>query len=207
MGGWGDEWVGWCTAHNTHHHGTQYTPLSNGVHSTHIIIIIIIIIIKYYYYLLLLYTIYCSQKIHTPLWHTVHNTHTVFHPLVFISHHPLLFVSHHTQTWMILEYCDRGSLDEAVQTKCFVRKLDGQPNMGAIYRCLIDIAAGMEYLHHLGIVHGDLKSANVLLKSTAQDPRYAGAAVCLGCSVLYVYAVCVGGDLCMCSVLYVVVFF
>lgn len=52
-----------------------------------------------------------------------------------------------------------------------MRKVDVQPNMGAIYRCLIDIAAGMEYLHHLGIVHGDLKSANVLLKSTAQDPR------------------------------------
>ena len=41
----------------------------------------------------------------------------------------------------------------------------------AVYRCLIDIAAGMDYLHSIGIMHGDLKAANVLCKSTATDPR------------------------------------
>ena len=42
-----------------------------------------------------------------------------------------------------------------------------------IYRCLIDISAGMGYLHSLGILHGDLKGGNVLLKSTCatEDPR------------------------------------
>ncbi len=40
-----------------------------------------------------------------------------------------------------------------------------------VLRCLIDVAAGMEYLHSLGVIHGDLKGANVLLKSTASDPR------------------------------------
>ena len=38
-------------------------------------------------------------------------------------------------------------------------------------RSLLDVATGMSYLHKLGIVHGDLKSANVLLKSTATDLR------------------------------------
>ncbi len=38
---------------------------------------------------------------------------------------------------------------------------------------LIDVwlCAGVEYLHDSGLIHGDLKSANVLLKSTGTDAR------------------------------------
>ncbi len=40
--------------------------------------------------------------------------------------------------------------------------------------CLTDISAGMSYLHSIGLLHSDLKGANVLLKScavTSSDPR------------------------------------
>ena len=40
-----------------------------------------------------------------------------------------------------------------------------------MYRCLIDMAAGMDSLHSLGVINGDLKPANVLLKSTNADSR------------------------------------
>jgi serine/threonine protein kinase len=40
-----------------------------------------------------------------------------------------------------------------------------------VYKALLDTASGLDYLHSLGVVHGDLKSANVLLKGSARDPR------------------------------------
>jgi serine/threonine protein kinase len=40
-----------------------------------------------------------------------------------------------------------------------------------IYKALLDNASGLDYLHSLGVVHGDLKSANVLLKGSARDSR------------------------------------
>ena len=44
----------------------------------------------------------------------------------------------------------------------------------SILLCLMDIAAGMSYLHSIGLLHSDLKGGNVLLKSCApskSDPR------------------------------------
>ena len=52
-----------------------------------------------------------------------------------------------------------------------------------ILLCLLDVAAGMNYLHSIGIMHSDLKAANVLLKSAAvtqDDPR---GFICKACSL------------------------
>ncbi|KAK9915364.1 hypothetical protein WJX75_008098 [Coccomyxa subellipsoidea] len=77
------------------------------------------------------------------------------------------------ETWLLSEFCDNGNLDRAVSGGRFHDKATGAPEMMAIYRCLLDIAAGMDYLHSLGVLHGDLKGGNVLMKSTSMhdDPR------------------------------------
>lgn len=82
-----------------------------------------------------------------------------------------------SQSWLVLEYCDKASLRDAISDRVFFRHSgcappqQATPNKASILRTLVDIAAGMEYLHSLNICHGDLKSANVLLKSTLNDPR------------------------------------
>jgi len=131
------------------------------------------------------------------------------------------------ETWIVLEFCDRGTLDAAVRGGRFYSKqrllqqqsagaegaaallavaaggggsgqevgalvatssLPSSPSLlsppsasstngiaprdvASIWACLKDVAAGLDYLHGLGVMHGDLKPANVLLKSTASDPR------------------------------------
>ncbi|BDA40615.1 probable LIM domain-containing serine/threonine-protein ki at C-terminar half [Coccomyxa sp. Obi] len=72
------------------------------------------------------------------------------------------------ETWMLLEYCDQGNLEAAARESRF------KNDFATIYLCLMDIASGMDYLHSLGVLHGDVKGANVLLKTTAPtayDPR------------------------------------
>jgi serine/threonine protein kinase len=41
----------------------------------------------------------------------------------------------------------------------------------SVYKALLDTASGLDYLHSIGIAHGDLKTCNVLLKGSARDVR------------------------------------
>jgi serine/threonine protein kinase len=40
-----------------------------------------------------------------------------------------------------------------------------------VYKALLDTATGLDYLHSIGIVHGNLQTCNVLLKGSARDVR------------------------------------
>ncbi|KAK9822810.1 hypothetical protein WJX81_001964 [Elliptochloris bilobata] len=75
------------------------------------------------------------------------------------------------ETWLLLEYCDRSHLGAAIAKGKFRRRADGAADMVAILRSLLEIASGMAYLHSLGVLHGDLKVENVLLKSQGGDAR------------------------------------
>ncbi|PNG99789.1 Dual specificity protein kinase shkB, partial [Tetrabaena socialis] len=87
------------------------------------------------------------------------------------------------------EYCDRGSLQRAIDKSIFrasarwnsrvalramlrtAREIAQRVALRAMLRTAREIAQGMCHLHASQIVHGDLKPANVLLKSSRADRR------------------------------------
>ncbi|KAK9917133.1 hypothetical protein WJX75_001207 [Coccomyxa subellipsoidea] len=72
------------------------------------------------------------------------------------------------ETLLLMEYADVGTLDQRIVQG----RLKG--DLVSMLLCLIDVSAGMSYLHSIGLLHSDLKGANVLLKScavTSSDPR------------------------------------
>lgn len=81
------------------------------------------------------------------------------------------------ETWIISEYCDRGSLAEAVAPGSRLRPAGPDPVQHEVWTllCGLDVALGLDYLHQATIVHGDLKV------STSEGARHvvrsgAGAA-------------------------------
>lgn len=75
------------------------------------------------------------------------------------------------QTWMVLEYCDRGCLQDAVDRGFLLEGPAGPVSTLKLLATAAEIAAGMLHLHSQGIVHGDLSGFNVLLSSA--DPSAA----------------------------------
>ena len=63
---------------------------------------------------------------------------------------------------MVVELCD-ADLVQALRASCF-HTPDRRPLLPSILQIALDIARGMEHLHTRRIIHGDLKSTNVLLK-------------------------------------------
>ncbi|KXZ50017.1 hypothetical protein GPECTOR_18g170 [Gonium pectorale] len=75
-----------------------------------------------------------------------------------------------------MEFCDAGSLADALAAGRFRRKVPGgfgalEPWLPGIYATLLEVALALRHMHAMQLVHCDLKPANVLLKSNMRDPR------------------------------------
>ena len=71
------------------------------------------------------------------------------------------------ETWVVLDWCDLGTLQEAIDVGMFrVRPSPiAPPDLRGVHAAAADVAAGLAALHAAGIAHGDLTAHNVLLAS------------------------------------------
>eukprot|EP00892_Ulva_mutabilis_P010391 jgi/Ulvmu1/7724/UM039_0030.1 len=102
-------------------------------------------------------------------------TKELTHPNVVITYdfgwighevNPLLSVRPENAAMVILmEYCNLKSLSTNIRYTNRFGHLTGPLKWSAIAHALMDVLRGLKYLHEVDIVHGDIKGANVMLKS------------------------------------------
>ncbi|KAG2426888.1 hypothetical protein HXX76_012675 [Chlamydomonas incerta] len=87
---------------------------------------------------------------------------------------------------LVMEFCDTGSLCDAIVRRMFLRQLKPtgpvdptarpvKPQMAicmrSVFATLLEVALALRHMHSLHMVHCDLKPQNVLLKSNPRDLR------------------------------------
>ena len=71
------------------------------------------------------------------------------------------------EIWIVMEYCNKGSLRDAIKKGEFFEDTDRQrPRILHLLFAALEVADALEHLHSYGIIHGDLKSQNVMLSSS-----------------------------------------
>ncbi|CAD7699857.1 unnamed protein product [Ostreobium quekettii] len=78
--------------------------------------------------------------------------------------------------YIVQEFCDRGSLRECLDKRRILDPVTEQPMFGVVCQIGLEAALGMRHLHARNIIHGDLSSKNILLKTTPNDQVSLGTA-------------------------------
>ncbi|GFR47096.1 hypothetical protein Agub_g8666 [Astrephomene gubernaculifera] len=95
--------------------------------------------------------------------------HTFDEPAANKSASPSAQAVHGYEVRLVLEFCDRGCLRDALDGDAFLT------SSGVNYRGVLDTAAdiakAMLHLHCADVLHGDLKARNVMLKSSGTEGR------------------------------------
>eukprot|EP00803_Ostreobium_quekettii_P010200 evm.model.scf_1470.2 EVM.evm.TU.scf_1470.2 scf_1470:13217-18807(-) len=78
--------------------------------------------------------------------------------------------------YIVQEFCDGGSLRECLDKRRVLDPETGQPMLGVVCQIGLEAALGMRHLHARKIIHGDLSSKNILLKTTPNDQVSLGTA-------------------------------
>ncbi|GMH41375.1 hypothetical protein BSKO_09285 [Bryopsis sp. KO-2023] len=84
-----------------------------------------------------------------------------------------------SDTWVIMEYCDQGSLWDAVERGAFSASGEpgGKPIYSKVVEVALEVAFAMQHLHEMGIIHGDLKAQNVMLQTSKLSKNHMVAKV------------------------------
>ena len=82
------------------------------------------------------------------------------------------------QTIIVMELCDKGTLQQQRRVGWSLLQQDCYLGLQWILPCLLEIIYGMEHVQDVGIVHGDLKCANILCQSTSSTGRGFSCKVC-----------------------------
>eukprot|EP00931_Biecheleriopsis_adriatica_P085487 TRINITY_DN5_c0_g1_i1.p1 TRINITY_DN5_c0_g1~~TRINITY_DN5_c0_g1_i1.p1 ORF type:complete len:716 (+),score=136.43 TRINITY_DN5_c0_g1_i1:956-3103(+) len=82
--------------------------------------------------------------------------------------------------WIVQELCDLSTLSSACERGWLRvnRSMKAPPDMLSVIFTMRDIAEAMAYVHSRSIIHADLTGRNVLLASSASDPRGFVAKIC-----------------------------